>query len=132
MAARVIPSGWLLLCGVLLLGCQGKSTALRLKDLKAAERQYIEHFVILERARAVAMVDAEAGNALLDSLAAAWGDSALEDAGHGLSRQPGRMAAVNELLIRIVDAERDSLLLAPFARRLTAPLPDPGATESSP
>jgi hypothetical protein len=106
-------------------GCSGNQESLQLADLNAAERRYVERFVVLERARAVAMVDAETGPALLDSLAAAWGDSALAETRRGLSRRPLRMAAVQDLLVRILDAERDSLLQAPEPRRLTAPLPDP-------
>ena len=109
-------------------GCRGGEEPLQLADLNAAERRYVERFVVLERARAVAMVDAEAGPALLDSLAAAWGDSALAETGRGLSRRPLRMAAVQDLLVRILDAERDSLLQAPEPRRLAAPLPDPPPT----
>jgi hypothetical protein len=117
-------------CAMLLLvgslpACGGGEETLHLKDLTPAERRYVVRFVTLERARAVAMVDNERGQALLDSLAAAWGDSSLAETKHGLSSRPRHAAAVQDLLVRILDAERDSLLQAPVARRLTAPLPDP-------
>jgi hypothetical protein len=106
-------------------GCQTRPDSLQWQDLTPAERQYVTRFVVLERARAVAMVDADRGPALLDSLAVAWGDSSLVETHRDLSRQPRRVAAVNDLLVRILDVERDSLVLAPEPRRLNAPLPDP-------
>lgn len=123
---RDIAAGCLTLAlAACLWGCQASTETLQLSDLTPAERQYIDRFVTLERARAVALVEAERGAALLDSLAAAWGDSSLAVTRRNLPRLPDRMAALNELLARILNAERDSLLLAPEARRLLAPLPDP-------
>jgi len=106
-------------------GCDETNESLGLPDLSEAELRYVTRFVVLERARAVAMVKAERGTMLLDSLNTAWGDSSLTATLAGLSREPRRVAAVNDLLVRILDAERDSLVEAPQARRLTAPLPDP-------
>jgi len=119
-------------CAILLLAsclpaCHNGEKTLHLKDLTPAERRYVVRFVTLERARAVAMVNSERGQALLDSLAAAWGDSSLAETEHGLSSRPRRAAAVQDLLVRILDAERDSLLHVPEARRLAAPLPEPPA-----
>ena len=46
-----------------------------------------------------------------------------------LSSNPLRIAAVHDLLLRILDAERDSLIHSPTAARLSAPLPDPPPPE---
>jgi hypothetical protein len=116
----------------LLAGCNSQTQPLQLKDLTPAERRYIERFVILERARAVALVDNQAGPALLDSLAAAWGDSAHQETRANLTNEPTRVAALHDLLLRILDAERDSLIQVPEARRLTAPIPDPSPVPPSP
>jgi hypothetical protein len=116
---------WTLALISALAGCQSEQEALQLPDLTPAEHEYITRFVTLERARAVALADLKRGTTLLDSLAAAWGDSSREEITRGLSREPLRMAAVNDLLARILKAERDSLLHAPEPRRLTSPLPDP-------
>ena len=110
--------------------------ALDLDDLTPAEREFVTRFVVLERARAVALADPAAGTALLDSLAAAWGDSANAVARRQVPPQPARAAAVYDLLGRILAAESDSLVRAPVARRLTAPLPQgalltPAAPEPS-
>ncbi len=120
----------MLVCG--LGGCHKESESLQLDDLTPGEHLYLERFLTLERARAVALADYEKGPALLDSLAAAWGDSALEETSHGLPTAPNRAAAVHDLLLRILDAERDSLLEAPYPRRLTAPLPDPKLIDTEP
>ncbi|MFH1841828.1 MAG: hypothetical protein ABIF77_01360 [bacterium] len=127
---RSIPRwGSLLLLLTLLFfagsGCDETNESLGLQDLTEAELRYVTRFVVLERARAVAMVQAERGTVLLDSLNTAWGDSSLPETLAGLSREPKRAAAVNDLLVRILDAERDSLVEVPKSRRLTAPLPDP-------
>jgi len=113
-------------------GCSKETKSLQLHDLTTGERRYIERFIILERARAVALVDSKLGQTLLDSLATAWGDSSLADTRRGLSSHPQRAAAVHDLLLRILEAERDSLVQVPSTRRLTAPLPDPpSATDSN-
>jgi hypothetical protein len=108
-------------------GCEAREPVLDLNDLTPAERRYIDRFVILERARAVALAAPERGEALLDSLAAAWGDSAAAAARTDLPTDPLRAAALQDLLRRILEAEADSLILAPRADRLTAPLPTPAA-----
>lgn len=106
-------------------GCGRRERPLQLADLSYSERLYVERFVTLERARAVALVDVDRGQALLDSLGRAWGDSALEWTLNTLPRDPRRVAGLYNLLSRILAAESDSLLNAPKARRLAAPLPDP-------
>jgi len=112
-------------------GCSSQSETLTLADLTPAEKQYIDRFITLERARAVALIDSMKGRALLDSLATAWGDSSLANTRKGLSSKPLRVEALNNLLRRILAAERDSLVLAADPDRLRAPLPDPPA-ESEP
>jgi len=124
-------SSWLWLTALALAvvaGCTGDDERLSLADLSAAEQRYVTRFVVLERARAVALADPERGAALLDSLAAAWGDSAGAHALDGLSEDPRRAAALHDLLARILTADLDSLVHAPVERRLTAPVPDPDAT----
>ncbi len=115
-----------------LSGCQREPEALQLRDLTQDERLYIERFVVLERTRAIALLNAELGAALVDSLAAAWGDSSLAQTQQWVPREPARAAAVQDLLLRILDAERDSLVQVPEPRRLTAPLPDPPPTSPAP
>jgi hypothetical protein len=116
----------------LLGGCGRSEPNLTLDDLTSAESLFIQRFVVLERARAVALVDPRSGNALLDSLANIWGDSALTAPQRGFPVDPLRAAAVHDLLKRILLAEQDSLVYAPHPRRLAAPLPDPPATGSEP
>jgi len=108
-----------------LAGCGKKPDELRVHDLNAGERQYVERFLILERARAVAMADPVCGTALLDSLAVAWGDTAASVAEAALSRDPRRVALLHDLVRRLLEAEADSLIHAPHPRRLTAPWPQP-------
>ncbi len=108
-----------------LVACEQRREALRLADLSSTERLYVERFVTLERARAVALADPDRGDAILDSLSRAWGDSALEWTLNTLPRQPRRVAAVFNLLGRVLAAEADSLVQSPLPRRLRAPLPEP-------
>ena len=116
-----------LLCVALALmaGCQGEPDQLDLVDLDAQERQVVERYIILERARAVTLADPAGGVAILDSLATAWGDSAAIEAEKALSTKPLRATLVHDLLRRLLEAEQDSLVHAPYPRRLTAPLPTP-------
>jgi hypothetical protein len=115
-----------LLGGLLLLGgCQKEAKTLELPDLTVGERLYFERIVAVERAKSVALVHREIGAALLDSLAAAWGDSAQTDVLHGLNGNPEHSIAVGELLLRVITAEQDSLRWNPGASRLHLPLPDP-------
>jgi hypothetical protein len=115
-----------------LAGCERRHKPLQLSDLTQGERLYIERFMVLERVRAIALVDADRGAALADSLAAAWGDSSMQEVQRGVSAEPARAAAVHDLLLRILEAERDSLLQVPAPRRLTAALPDLPATAPNP
>lgn len=109
----------------LVAGCQGDPDQLELADLDAAERQVVERYVILERARAITLADPARGVAVLDSLAAAWGDSASREAEAALTTRPARATLIHDLLRRLLEAEQDSLVHAPEPRRLTAPLPTP-------
>ena len=54
----------------------------------------------------------------------AWGDSAAADAIRLLPEKTTRIIALNRLLTRLLAAEEDSLVHAPHADRLQAPLPD--------
>ena len=111
------------------VGCSdGPDPDLVVGDLTDAERMFIERVIVLERARAVALQDRETGDALLDSLAAAWGDSSLAETAHGMPDDPRRAAQVGRLLATLLAAEQDSLVFAASPERLTAPLPDPPVT----
>jgi hypothetical protein len=105
---------------------------LAVADLTRGEALYVQRMVVLERAKAVGLRDRELGVALLDSLAAAWGDSALERTIAGLPDDPRRAEAVGRLLSGILLAEQDSLVQAPRPDRLTAPLPAPAAPPPGP
>lgn len=126
---RLVTRALLLLAGLLIvtsIGCEGQEDRrLALSDLTPAEREFVTRFVVLERARAVALADPAAGTVLLDSLAAAWGDSAQARARAVLRHDPQRAAEVYELLSRLLAAEADSLAVAPRARPIGAPLPTP-------
>jgi hypothetical protein len=98
---------------------------LEFSDLSADEARFVTRFVQLERARAVALVDREAGVVLLDSLSAAWGDTSLALARAAIPVDAVRQARVFRLLERILLAEQDSLVEAPRPGRLAAPLPAP-------
>ena len=131
VAGRLV---WHLLVALpLAAGCNDQEARLQVQDLGPGERYYVTRMVTLERAKAVALADSAAGRALLDSLARAWGDSSLDLARRAASRDPARSQAVNQLLLDLLEAERDSFLLAPRPDRLSAPLPPVGsdAGESS-
>ena len=132
---RSAPTAAVLLCCLLAAtlpqGCGERDRHLGLDDLMPAERRYVERVVVLERAKAVALVDPEAGTALLDSLAEAWGDSAMADTRALAPREPRRSAAVASLLLRVLQAEEDSLVQAPRPDRLARPLPDPVPPEDA-
>lgn len=125
VAAALLPAvlACVLAC-VLAGGCESDGEV-GLRDLDDGERRYVERVVVLERAKAVALVDRARGEALLDSLDAAWGDSSLAETLAGVPDEPGRAAAVGRLLQRILAAELDSLVHAPRPDRLAAPLPNP-------
>jgi hypothetical protein len=129
MSQLLAKSLVLILTGTFLLalaGCEPEEPPkLQLDDLSPTELTYIEQLVVLERAKAVALIDRETGTALLDSLATAWGDSALQDARNLTPDDPQRSRQVHDLLLRILEAETDSLISAARPDRLGAPLPDP-------
>ena len=104
-------------------GCQADSDQLAVDDLNPAERQIVTQYVVLERARVIALADPENGVAVLDSLATAWGDSASLTAQEDFPLEPARAALVHDLIRRLLEAEMDSLVHAPYPRRLSAPLP---------
>ncbi len=106
-------------------GCENEKKQLALTDLSGDEYRFVERMVVLERAKAVALIDRPAGDALLDSLAVAWGDSSLVETGAGAPGDPVRSEAVATLLREVLAAERDSLLAAPRADRLQQPLREP-------
>ena len=113
------------LCG-LVVGCDsGDPPPLTLEDLTPDEHLYIQRFVTLERAKAVAVVDRPTGDALLDSLATAWGDSAQQETEALAPGDPRRSRLVHQLLLAILDAEADSLVAEPRPDRLHQPLPRP-------
>jgi len=116
-------------CLTLLASCG--EAGLDLDDLTPAERDFVTRFVVLERARAVALAEPAVGAALLDSLAVAWGDSANVIARGQVPARADRAVAVYDLLGRLLAAESDSLVHAPVARRLAAPLPR-GAPRTAP
>lgn len=109
---------------IALSGCQEKSDELNIQDLTENETTVLNRYITLERARSVAIVDSLTGNALLDSLNSAWGDSSLGETVSLLPKNPTRLSAFHKLLVRVLDSERDSLLLSPTADRLLHPLPD--------
>ena len=106
-----------------------EDTPRTLADLTPGERLYVERMVLLERAKSVALVDRTAGEALFDSLGAAWGDSSLTRTLSGVPTAPARSAAVAELLRRIIDVEHDSLRVDPGRDRLAEPVADPPPPE---
>lgn len=107
-----------------IFGCEESADQLHVQDLTDNEFRYVERVVVLERAKAFALVYPDQGIPLLDSLGIAWGDSALEKTLIGLPNDPIRAAAVNDLLLRLLEAEEDSLKLAPRFDRVSAPLPN--------
>ncbi len=115
----------LLIPALFLSACEKPEQELKLGDLTSPEHTYIERIVILERAKAVALVDRDLGNAVLDSLSLAWGDSSEAATAAMAPVEPLRCEAVHDLLNRILISERDSLVQAPYVYRLAIPLADP-------
>lgn len=112
------------LCFCTLVGCD-EPDALGLDDLTVEETLFVTRFIQLERARAVALVDRDAGFFLLDSLGVAWDDTSLARARAAIPEDADRQARLFRLLEGLLLAERDSLLDAPRPDRLSAPLPEP-------
>ena len=124
-----MPTRQILPLLVILVGCQADPAQFTVDDLSSAERQVVTQYIVLERARVIALADPESGVAILDSLAAAWGDSAAVVAQSKLSIEPARAALVHDLIQRLLEAETDSLVHAPYARRLGEPLPEPAPVD---
>lgn len=115
----------LLICLLPAAGCEKDDQPLTLDDLSGGEFVFVERMVILERAKTVALLDRPAGDALLDSLAADWGDSSLSRTLAGAPDDPLRAEAVAALLRRILAAEQDSLRVSSPHDRMASPLPVP-------
>jgi len=116
-----------LVFGLGVTGCEKKQSPLVLEDLDEGETELLTRLIILERAKSLALVDRPAGQALLDSLAVAWGDSIGEETVAGAPSNATRAHEVGQLYSRVFSAEHDSLLAHDGRRELTAPLPDPPA-----
>lgn len=135
---RLLSSRFCLTCLsaaiIMSAGCDKQEKPLTLADLNGGEFVYVERMVQLERAKALTLVDRTTGEALLDSLATAWGDSSLQQTLVGVPSDPLRAEAVASLLRRILVAEQDSLKTNPGHNRLALPLPDPAPApeESTP
>ena len=123
--ARCLYFPLLLACLLPAAGCEENDQPLTLDDLSDGEFIFVERMVILERAKTVALLDRPAGDALLDSLASAWGDSSLSLTLAGAPEDPLRAEAVAALLRQILAAEQDSLRVSSAYDRLTLPLPVP-------
>lgn len=95
------------------------------RDLGRDEAQYVTRVLVLERVKARLVVDPARGAALGDSLAAAWGDSALPRTLDLAPAEPLRAERVHALLLRLLAAEQDSLLRLGGLRPLDAPWPAP-------
>ena len=128
--SRLLLLPLLLTCLLAPAGCENKDDSpLTLDDLSGGEYVYVERIVILERAKAMALIDRTAGDAILDSLAADWGDSSLALTLSGVPSDPLRAEAVAALLRRVLAAEQDSLRVSSAFGRLARPLPDPPVPE---
>lgn len=124
-ATRLVCLVFLLSSLIAATGCEKDQEPLTLDDLSGDEYVVVERMVVLERAKAVALLDRASGEAILDSLAVAWGDSSLEMTILGAPRDPVRAEAVATLLRRIMEAEQESLKTSSGLERLTNPLLDP-------
>lgn len=123
LAGAALPV--VLAAALVVAGCEEKAPTVELADLTETEHTYLTRLVVLERAKTAALVDRDRGEALLDSLAAAWGDSVVPRTLAGMPRDPTRVRAVGLLFARVMRAEHDSLLAVGGFARLHAPLPDP-------
>ena len=108
-----------------LTSCERNDAPLALSDLSGDEFVFVERMVILERAKTAALLDRQTGDAILDSLAVAWGDSSFPLTLLGAPRDPVRSEAVGTLLRRVLEAEQESLLTSSGLDRLDLPLPEP-------
>ena len=108
-----------------LAGCEKNDAPLALSDLTGDEYIFVERMVILERAKTGALLDRQTGDAILDSLSVAWGDSSFPLTLVGAPRDPIRSEAVGTLLRRVLEAEQESLLTSTGLDRMNQPLPEP-------
>jgi len=115
-----------------LTSCEKNDAPLALSDLSGDEFVFVERMVILERAKTAALLDRQTGDAILDSLAVAWGDSSLPLTLLGAPRDPVRSEAVGTLLRRVLEAEQESLLTSSGLDRLDLPLPEPKPEPEAP
>jgi hypothetical protein len=106
-------------------GCAERNRPLTARELNDNESLYVTRIIVLERVKARLLVDPQRGAALGDSLATAWGDSALPRTLALAPDDPTRAAGVHELLLRLLAAEHDSLLLHDGVRPLDAAWPAP-------
>ena len=106
-------------------GCDKSDAPLALSDLSGEEFIFVERMIILERAKTAALLDRETGDAILDSLFVAWGDSSFPLTLVGAPRDPVRSEEVGTLLRRVLGAEQESLLTSTGLDRLNQPLPEP-------
>ncbi len=106
-------------------GCADRSRPLTTRELNDDESLYVTRIIVLERAKARLLADPRLGAAIGDSLAAAWGDSALPRTLELAPDDPDRAARVHDLLLRLLASEHDSLLRQDGIRPLDAPLPTP-------
>lgn len=120
-----------LVLAALAAGCEQETPDLRLVDLTEAEHRYLTRLVVLERAKTAALVERDRGEAVLDSLATAWGDSVQQETLSGMPTDATRVRAIGLLFGRIMRAEHDSLLAHGGFARLHAPLPDPPPTAAA-
>lgn len=115
----------LLLLGVAAAACSRKERPLRPRDLTSDETRYVDRVLVLERVRALLLIDGGRGISVGDSLAIAWGDSALPETLAMAPAAPERAARLHDLLLRLVVAEQDSLVARDGRRPLDAPWPTP-------
>jgi hypothetical protein len=106
-------------------GCSDRDRPLTPGELSADESLYVARVIVLERVKAALLVDPRRGAALGDSLATAWGDSALPRTRDLAPTDPDRAARVHDLLLRLLAAEQDSLLRHDGLRPLDAAWPAP-------
>jgi len=106
-------------------GCADRDRPLSARELSDNESLYVTRIIVLERAKARLLADPRLGAAVGDSLASAWGDSALPRTLELAPDDPDRAARVHELLLRLLASEHDSLLRHDGICPLDAPLPAP-------
>jgi len=106
-------------------GCAERNRPLTPRELNDDESLYVTRIIVLERVKARLLVDPRRAAALGDSLATAWGDSALPRTLDLAPDDPTRAEDVHDLLLRLLAAEHDSLLLHDGLRPLDAAWPAP-------